>query len=47
MDWTELLFSFKGRIQRLYWWITSLVVGAVAGMLTSSLEFGRNRSGAA
>lgn len=39
MDWTQLLFSFKGRIQRLYWWVTSLVVGTVAGMLTSSLEF--------
>jgi uncharacterized membrane protein YhaH (DUF805 family) len=29
MKWTELLFSFKGRIQRLYFWITSLVVGVV------------------
>ncbi len=39
MDWTQLLFGFKGRITRLYWWVTSLVVGTVAGMLTSSLEF--------
>jgi len=45
MDWTQLLFSFKGRIQRLYWWITSLVVGTVAGMLTSSLEFWAQRAG--
>ena len=39
IDWSGLLFSFKGRIPRLYWWIASLVVGTVAGMLTSSLEF--------
>ena len=39
MSWTELLFSFKGRIQRLYWWLTSLVVGVVAGMATSTLQF--------
>jgi len=45
MDWTQLLFSFKGRIQRLYWWVTSLVVGTVAGMLTSSLEFWAKRVG--
>ena len=39
MNYTQLLFGFKGRIQRLYWWITSLVVAAAAGMLTQSLEF--------
>jgi len=39
MNWTQLLFSFKGRIKRLYWWITSLVVGVVAGMATSTLDF--------
>jgi uncharacterized membrane protein YhaH (DUF805 family) len=41
MDWAWfawLLFSFKGRIQRLYWWLTSLVVGAVAGMISSTVE---------
>jgi uncharacterized membrane protein YhaH (DUF805 family) len=40
MDWAWLiwlLFSFKGRIQRLYWWLTSLVVGAVAGMVSSTI----------
>jgi uncharacterized membrane protein YhaH (DUF805 family) len=45
MDWMQLLFSFKGRIQRLYWWIASLVVGAVAAVLTSSLEFWAKRVG--
>jgi uncharacterized membrane protein YhaH (DUF805 family) len=42
MDWTWLtwlLFSFKGRIQRLYWWIGSLVVGVVTGMASSTIEF--------
>jgi uncharacterized membrane protein YhaH (DUF805 family) len=39
MSWTQLLFSFKGRIQRLYWWLTSLVVGVVTGMTTSTLDF--------
>ena len=41
MDWAWfawLLFSFKGRIQRLYWWLTSLVVGAVAGMISSTVK---------
>jgi uncharacterized membrane protein YhaH (DUF805 family) len=39
MKWTELLFSFKGRIRRLYFWITTLVVEIVAGMLTSTFQF--------
>jgi len=42
MNWTWLtwlLFSFKGRIQRLYWWIGSLVVGMVTGMASSTIEF--------
>ncbi len=40
MDWAWLiwlLFSFRGRIQRLYWWLASLVVGAVAGMVSSTI----------
>jgi uncharacterized membrane protein YhaH (DUF805 family) len=45
MKWTELLFSFKGRIQRLYFWITSLVVGVVAGMLNGTLEFAAQSTG--
>jgi uncharacterized membrane protein YhaH (DUF805 family) len=39
MSWTQLLFSFKGRIRRLYFWVASLVVGVVVGMLTSTFQF--------
>jgi uncharacterized membrane protein YhaH (DUF805 family) len=41
MDWawlSWLLFSFKGRMQRLYFWVTSLVVGVVASMVSSTME---------
>jgi uncharacterized membrane protein YhaH (DUF805 family) len=41
-----LLFSFKGRIQRLYWWVATIAVGAVAGMATTLLEYGARSSGA-
>ncbi|MGE5261100.1 MAG: DUF805 domain-containing protein [Actinomycetota bacterium] len=33
-----LLFSFKGRMQRVYFWVTSLVVGVVASMVSSTME---------
>jgi uncharacterized membrane protein YhaH (DUF805 family) len=39
MSWTQLLFSFKGRIRRLYFWVTSLVVAVVCGMASSTIEF--------
>jgi uncharacterized membrane protein YhaH (DUF805 family) len=41
MDWTWLswlLFSFKGRVQRLYFWLTSLIVGVVTSMVSSAME---------
>ena len=34
-----LLFSFRGRIQRLYLWVTFLVVEGVAGMLYFTIQF--------
>lgn len=40
-----LLFSFKGRIQRLYWWVAIIAVGAVAGIATTLLEYGARSSG--
>ena len=46
MNWPQLLFGFKGRITRLYWWVTSLVVSVVAGMLTQSLQFWAREMGA-
>jgi uncharacterized membrane protein YhaH (DUF805 family) len=44
-DLLLLLFSFKGRIQRLYWWVTTIAVGAAAGILTTLLEYGARSSG--
>ena len=41
MDWawlSWLLFSFKGRAQRLYLWVGSLAVGAIAGMVSSTMK---------
>jgi uncharacterized membrane protein YhaH (DUF805 family) len=47
MNLTELLFSFKGRIRRLHWWIAALAVGVVSGVLTSILELAAKASGSA
>jgi uncharacterized membrane protein YhaH (DUF805 family) len=38
MKWTELLFSFRGRIRRLHFWLTTLVFGFAAGILTSTFQ---------
>ena len=38
MDWAWLLFSFKGRIQRFYWWVTQAVVAVVVGVAGSIIE---------
>ena len=38
MPLSELLFSFKGRIRRLHWWVASLAVAAVVGVATSIIE---------
>jgi uncharacterized membrane protein YhaH (DUF805 family) len=46
MNLGPLLFSFKGRIQRLYWWVATIAVGAVAGMVTTLLEYFARSSGA-
>ncbi len=45
MRLTELLFSFKGRIQRLYWWVATIAVGAAAGAITGILEVAAKASG--
>jgi uncharacterized membrane protein YhaH (DUF805 family) len=44
---TELLFSFKGRIRRLHWWVAALAVGAASGALTAILELAAKASGSA
>lgn len=41
----ELLFSFKGRIGRQSWWLASLAVGVIAGMLNSLIELAAKVTG--
>ena len=38
MTLTQLLFSFKGRINRKPWWVASLAAGFAASLLTAILE---------
>ena len=38
MNWAWLLFSFKGRIKRLTWWLTNLVVVVVIGVAGTIIE---------
>jgi uncharacterized membrane protein YhaH (DUF805 family) len=45
MSFTQLLLSFHGRIPRLYWWVGTLVVGGVAGILSSGLEYWAEAAG--
>lgn len=45
MPLSELLFSFKGRIRRLHWWVASLAVGAVVGIAVSILQFAAKLTG--
>ena len=45
MSFTQLLLSFNGRIPRLYWWVGTLVVGGVAGILSSALEYWAEAAG--
>jgi uncharacterized membrane protein YhaH (DUF805 family) len=43
--WVQLLFSLKGRVQRLYWWIGSLVVLFATGTLSQGIEFWARQTG--
>ena len=45
MDLRQLLFSFKGRIGRLYWCVASIAAGAIGGMLTTILEVAAKAAG--
>jgi uncharacterized membrane protein YhaH (DUF805 family) len=45
MSLTELLFRFKGRINRKPWWLASLAVGIATSLITAILEFGARVSG--
>lgn len=46
LDWFKwLLFSFKGRIGRQVWWLSSLAVAVIAGMTSSVIEVAATTSG--
>ncbi|MGH6792287.1 MAG: DUF805 domain-containing protein [Methyloceanibacter sp.] len=45
IDLKQLLFSFKGRIGRQYWWLASLAVALLAGMANSLIEIMAKTSG--
>jgi uncharacterized membrane protein YhaH (DUF805 family) len=45
MTLTQLLFSFKGRINRKPWWVASLAAGFTASLLTAILEALAHSSG--
>ena len=47
MSLAQLLFSFKGRIRRLYWWVASLAAGGVAAIVMAILEAAARASGGA
>jgi uncharacterized membrane protein YhaH (DUF805 family) len=45
MSLTDLLFSFKGRINRKPWWLASVAVGAISSLTSWILEFAAKSSG--
>jgi uncharacterized membrane protein YhaH (DUF805 family) len=45
MSLTQLLFSFKGRIRRLHWWVASLAASGVAAIAMAILEAAARASG--
>ncbi len=45
MPLSQLLFSFTGRIQRLYWWVTTIAVGAAAGAASTILNVAAKSAG--
>jgi uncharacterized membrane protein YhaH (DUF805 family) len=45
MDLRQLLFRFQGRTPRLRWWIASIAVALMAGVVSSLLELAAKSSG--
>jgi uncharacterized membrane protein YhaH (DUF805 family) len=45
MSLTDLLFSFKGRINRKPWWLATIAVGAAASVITAVIEVIARSSG--
>ena len=45
MSLTDLLFNFKGRINRKPWWLATIAVGAAASVITAVIEVIARSSG--
>src|SRR5262245_38096352 len=45
MSLTDLLFSFKGRINRKPWWLTTIAAGLAASIITAIIEIIARSSG--
>ncbi|MGH6826058.1 DUF805 domain-containing protein [Methyloceanibacter sp.] len=45
MSLTDLLFSFKGRINRKPWWLATIAVGLAASVITAVIEIVARSSG--
>jgi uncharacterized membrane protein YhaH (DUF805 family) len=45
MSLTDLLFSFKGRINRKPWWLATIAAGLVASVVTAIIEIAARSSG--
>ena len=45
MSLTNLLFSFKGRINRKPWWLATIAAGLAASVVTAIIEIAARSSG--
>ena len=45
MSLTNLLFSFKGRINRKPWWLATVAAGLAASVVTAIIEIAARSSG--
>jgi uncharacterized membrane protein YhaH (DUF805 family) len=45
MRLTELLFSFKGRINRKPWWLATIAFGVAASVITGLIEVAARSAG--
>jgi uncharacterized membrane protein YhaH (DUF805 family) len=45
MSYSDLLFSFKGRINRLRWWVTAIVVALIVGIAGGVIDLAAQHTG--